>query len=95
MLITKPLPEEFSAGHLGRLNRLNGVRSVKKHVYRMLKTACAAQTGYTPLTPVHAVASLIGSESVQYMQQHSLLPFFGYAGTFDKAGQTLHWFLGK
>ena len=94
MLITKPLPEEFSAGHLGRLNRLNGVGREKKDVYRMVKTACAAQTGHAPPTPVHAVASLIQIDSLQYLQHHSLLPFFGYAGQSDKAGQPSYWRTG-
>ncbi|MBK9347832.1 MAG: TniQ family protein [Burkholderiales bacterium] len=95
MLITKPLPEEFSVGHLGRLHRLNGATREKKYLYRMVKVACMAQTGHAQPTPVHAVASLIGSEAVQYLQQHSLLPFFGYAGLSDKAGQPSHWRNGQ
>ena len=91
MLITQPLPEEFAAGHLGRVLRLNGLRYPRGASLKASDIAESPGGGDTPASPVHALSQLAGTTAVSYARDHTLLPFEGFAFRRDKAGHYSQW----
>jgi hypothetical protein len=91
MLITKPLPEEFSAGHLGRLIRINGMPPNREDAYRFLHAAASPHSELKLESPLHAMARLLEMDVAPYARRHSLLPFHSFAFRSDSAGYHTQW----
>ncbi|MEW8143406.1 MAG: TniQ family protein [Candidatus Thiodiazotropha endolucinida] len=79
LLITHPVKNEFSAGHLGRVVRINGGNPSKVPSYKLLKQLELQAFGEISATPMQALASLVGIEPKQYARDHTLLPFHSLA----------------
>lgn len=91
MLITKPLPEEFSPGHLGRLMRINCIPSLKTGAYKVLRAATSQPGEERPESPLHSVAKLLKIDVADYATLHTLMPFHSFAFQSDKEGHCSQW----
>jgi hypothetical protein len=91
MLITKPLPEEFSPGHLGRLMRINCIPSQRAGAYKVLRAATSQTGEERPESPLHSVAKLLEIDAADYATQHTLMPFHSFAFQSDKDGHCSQW----
>lgn len=90
MQITLPQPDEFSAGHLGRLLRLNALTPKKSAAHPVL-AAAEQKSKMARYSPLHAIAALVDMEATAYARQHSLLPFHSFAFPTDQTGHHTQW----
>lgn len=93
MLVTKPLPEEFSAGHMGRLLRLNAMPAIRATAHKLLRRAAFGASHDEAVSPLHSLAAIVGLDPVAYARRHSLLPFHSHAFRSDQSGYHDHWLL--
>jgi len=76
MLLTTPLPDEFTRGHLGRFCCLNSHTNLETTSKTLLHSFCSEHKSLSTHTRlIYALANLSDMNVHQYIQQHTLEPF--------------------
>ncbi len=91
LIVTLPLPNEFSSGHLGRIIKINGGKTLKAPSLALLGHLYSQAHGDKQPSPIHALAYLAGMETAAYARSHTLLPFQSFAFEKDADGSTMNW----
>lgn len=74
LVAASPLPEEFIAGHVGRLACLNASGSIEHFIRRLTARSPEQSISFSPLEIFQRAALLSGMEANTYLARHTLCP---------------------
>lgn len=74
LVAAAPLPDEFIAGHIGRLAQLNGSSSLEHFILRLTARGPEESISFSPLQIFQRAAKLSGLDENAYLARHTLCP---------------------
>lgn len=91
MLVTMPLPDEYSFGHMGRMLKLNAMPTDRVKAFALVRQVALERHLERATSPLESVAAIVGLNPVLYARQHSLLPFLSFGLRANRSGHHSKW----
>lgn len=78
MIISRPLPDEFCQGHIGRIGRLNGFTSLDCTISGIQQISNKGSDGNNHLSRIESLSLQCGVSPATYARQHTLISYFAF-----------------